>query len=68
MEAIILRPKTKRQLSIFKNIAMEMGIPFEIINNNENPYDPEFVAKIMRSKKDFEEGRFTAIKTEDLWK
>ena len=67
MEAIILRPKTKRQLSIFKNIAMEMGIPFEIINNNENPYDPEFVAKIMRSKKDFEEGRFTAIKTENLF-
>ncbi len=67
MEAIILRPKTKRQLSIFKNIAMEMGIPFEIINNNENPYDPEFVAKIMRSKKDFEEGRVTVIKTENLF-
>ena len=67
MEVIILRPKTKRQLSIFKNIAMEMGIPFEIINNNENPYDPEFVAKIMRSKKDFEEGRVTVIKTENLF-
>ena len=67
MEAIILRPKTKRQLSIFKNIAMEMGIPFEIINNNENPYDPEFVAKIMRSKKDFEEGKVTVIKTENLF-
>lgn len=67
MEAIILRPKTKRQLSIFKSIAMEMGIPFEIINNNENPYDPEFVAKILRSKKDFEEGRVTVIKTENLF-
>ncbi len=67
MEAIILRPKTKRQLSIFKSIAMEMGIPFEIINDNENPYDPAFVAKIMRSKKDFEEGRVTVIKTENLF-
>ena len=34
----------------------------------DEPYNPEFVAKIMRSRKDFEEGRFTAIKTEDLWK
>lgn len=67
MAAIILRPKTKRQLSIFKNIAMEMGIPFEIINDNENTYDPAFVAKIMRSKKDFEEGRVTVIKTENLF-
>lgn len=67
MEAIILRPKTKRQLSIFKNIAMEMGIPFEIINDNENTYDSAFVAKIMRSKKDFEEGRVTVIKTENLF-
>ena len=38
------------------------------IAQEEKPYNPEFVAKIMRSKKDFEEGRFTAIKTEDLWK
>lgn len=67
MEAIILRPKTKRQLSIFKSIAMEMGIPFEIINDNENSYDPAFVDKIMRSKKDFEEGRVTVIKTENLF-
>jgi hypothetical protein len=41
-------------------------VPIEEIE--EEPYNPEFVAKIMRSKKDFEEGRFTAIKTEDLWK
>ena len=41
-------------------------VPIEEIE--EEPYNPEFVAKIMRSKKDLEEGRFTAIKTEDLWK
>lgn len=41
-------------------------VPIEELE--EEPYNPEFVAKIMRSKKDFEEGRFTVIKTEDLWK
>lgn len=34
----------------------------------QSPYDPEFVAKILESKKQAREGRVTAIKTEDLWK
>ena len=68
MEAIILHPKNKTQLSILKNLAKEMGMSFETKKEEETPYNPEFVAKIMRSRKDFEEGRFTAIKTEDLWK
>ena len=33
---------------------------------NAEPYDPEFVAKISKSKKDFENGISTDIKTEDL--
>ena len=68
MEAIILHPKNKTQLSLLKNLAKEMGMSFETKKEEETPYNPEFVAKIMRSRKDFEEGRFTAIKTEDLWK
>lgn len=68
MEAIILHPKNKTQLSILKNLAKEMGMSFETKEEKENTYNPEFVDKIMRSRKDFEEGRFTVIKTEDLWK
>lgn len=68
MEAIILHPKNKTQLSLLKNLAKEMGMSFETKKEEETPYNPEFVAKIMRSRKDFEEGRFTTIKTEDLWK
>ena len=40
-------------------------VPIEEIE--EEPYNPEFVAKIMRSKKDFEEGIVTVIKTENLF-
>ncbi len=36
--------------------------------SKESPYNPEFVAKIVESKKQAREGRVTAIKTEDLWK
>ena len=70
MEAIILHPKNKSQLSLLKKLAKEMGVAFETKKQeaDEETYNPEFVAKIMRSRKDFEEGRFTAIKTEDLWK
>ncbi len=70
MEAIILHPKNKSQLSLLKKLAKEMGVAFETKKQEaeEETYNPEFVAKIMRSRKDFEEGRFTAIKTEDLWK
>ena len=70
MEAIILHPKNKSQLSLLKKLAKEMGVAFETKKQEaeEETYNPEFVVKIMRSRKDFEEGRFTAIKTEDLWK
>lgn len=70
MEAITLHPKNKSQLSLLKKLAKEMGVAFETKKKlvEEETYNPEFVAKIMRSEKEFEEGRFTAIKTEDLWK
>ena len=70
MEALILHPNNKSQLSLLKKLAKEMGVAFETkkyVAEGET-YNPEFVAKIMRSKKDFEEGRFTVIKTADLWK
>ena len=70
MEAIILHPKNKSQLSLLKKLAKEMGVAFETQKEeaDEETYHPEFVAKIMRSREDSENGRVTIIKTEDLWK
>ena len=34
----------------------------------KSPYNPEFVAKIKRSEKNFSEGKYATIKIEDLWK
>ena len=34
----------------------------------ENIYNPEFVAKIERSRQQLKEGKVTRIKIEDLWK
>lgn len=70
MEAITLHPKNKSQLSLLKKLAKEMGVAFETKKQEaeEETYNPEFVAKIMRSREDSENGRVTIIKTEDLWK
>lgn len=68
MEAIILHPKNKTQLSLLKNLAKELGMSFETKEEKENIYNPEFLAKIMRSREDSRQGRVTVIKTEDLWK
>lgn len=70
METITLHPKNKSQLSIIKKLAKEMGMAFETKKEvaEEETYNPEFVAKIMRSREDSENGRVTVIKTEDLWK
>ena len=70
MEAITLHPKNKSQLSLLKKLAKEMGVAFETKKQvaEEETYNPEFVAKIMRSREDSKNGRVTIIKTEDLWK
>ena len=38
------------------------------ISVEESPYNPEFVAKVKRSKKQIQNGEYKIIKTEDLWK
>jgi hypothetical protein len=70
MEAITLHPKNKSQLSLLKKLAKEMGLAFETKKKlvEVETYNPEFVAKIMRSREDSKNGRVTIIKTEDLWK
>lgn len=34
--------------------------------NKEKPYNPEFVEKIMRSKKEYEEGKYITMYKEDI--
>jgi hypothetical protein len=47
-------------------ILKAMKASFEKGETDKHPYDPEFVAKIKRSEKNFEEGKYTSIKIEDL--
>ena len=68
MEAILLHPKNKRQLSILKSLAKEMGMSFETKEEKKESYTPKFVDCILHAQKDSKNGLGTFIKTKDLWK
>jgi len=65
METVIAHPENKEKLAALKAFMKALEIRFE---EEKSPYNPEFVEKIKRSEEDFKAGRYTAIKTEELWK
>ena len=60
---IILEPTSLEQINVFKAMAKPLKVKFEI---KEKSYDPEFVEKIMESKRQIAEGNFTEVKRENL--
>ena len=54
MDKLIVYPKTKKQLNAVKAILKGLDVPFTL----EEGYDPEFVAKIERSKKEYAAGNY----------
>jgi hypothetical protein len=70
METLVAHPQNEAQEKALRAIMEALQVPFETepILNNEGPYDPEFVAKIKRSDENFKNGKYEAIKIENLWK
>jgi transcription antitermination factor NusG len=60
----IAHPTTSEQLEALKAFVKALKIKFEI--TNEKTYNPDFVAKIEKSKQQFEKGEFTRIEKGDL--
>ncbi|WET05012.1 DUF2683 family protein [Flavobacterium sp. YJ01] len=63
---IILKNVKKKDFPVLKSLAKSLG--FEIVEDNEKPYNPEFVKEILDAEKSIEEGKGIKIKVEDLWK
>ena len=63
-DIFIAHPQTSEQVSALKAFLQALKIKFEVAKGNS--YSPEFVAKIMESKKQIAEGKFTEVKKEDL--
>lgn len=65
MERLIVHLENKAQLNAVKQVLKAMKVSFE---KKEQPYNPEFVEKILQGDKDFKEGNFTKVDLENLWK
>jgi hypothetical protein len=61
---ITIHPEDASQIEAIKAFMKALKIKFEL--SKDQPYDPEFVKKIEKSKQDFKEGKSTRVKKEDL--
>lgn len=68
METLIFHSDSKKKSDALKAVAKALDIEFETREPIEEPYNPEFVAKILESRKQFESGQHKIIEIEDLWK
>ncbi|MEZ4911891.1 MAG: hypothetical protein R2774_13640 [Saprospiraceae bacterium] len=68
-DIFIAHPQTKEQVSALKAFMQALKIKFEI--SKEENYNPEFVEKIEKARKDYKDGKgkvYTTDQLNALWK
>jgi hypothetical protein len=63
---LILKNVKKKDFPVLKSLAKSLG--FEIVQEIEKPYNPEFVKEILEAEKSIKDGKGIKIKLKDLWK
>ena len=63
---IIVHPANAQEMSVIKAFFEALKIKFEVAK--DSPYDPEFVAKIEKSRKQAAKGKTVKIDLDDIWK
>jgi len=63
---IIAHPQTIEQANIIKAFMEALKIKFDISKPEDFLYDPEFIAKIHKSKEEFKKGNFIQVEQGDL--
>ncbi|OAZ03391.1 DUF2683 family protein [Flavobacterium succinicans] len=63
---LILKNVKKKDFPVLKSLAKSLG--FEIVQEVEKPYNPEFVKEILEAEQSIKDGKGVRIKLEDLWK
>ncbi len=63
-DIFIAHPQTSEQVSALKAFMQALKIKFEVVK--EDSYNPEFVEKILESKRQIAQGNFTEVKQENL--
>lgn len=70
MKTLIIHTEDDK-IQMIKDFLNSIKVQFETTTTSkeeDSPYDPEFVAKIERSRQQHKEGKGRIIKIEDLWK
>ena len=65
MTTFTVHTDDKEQLKVLKAFMKALKIKFDV-SKDDTSYNPEFVAKIMESKQQAENGNYTTVKKEDL--
>ncbi len=63
---VLLKNVKKKDFPVLKSLAKSLG--FEIVQEVEKPYNPEFVKEILEAEQSLKDGKGKKIKLEDLWK
>lgn len=63
-EVYIIKPESKEQANALKAFVKALKMKFEV--TKEKPYDPEFIEKIKKSKKEYQEGKYTTVDKDNL--
>lgn len=64
---IFIHPKNKEQLDAVKTFVKALKIKFETIEN-DGPYNPAFVKRVLAADKSAKEGNVTRIKyAKNIW-
>jgi hypothetical protein len=66
IQNIIVHPSNEQELSVITAFFKALKIKFELAK--DSPYDPEFVDKIEKSRKQAAEGKTVKIDLDDIWK
>ena len=66
LQNIIVHPSNEQEMSIIKAFFKALKIKFEVAK--DSPYDPEFMAKIEKSRKQADQGKTVKIDLDDIWK
>ena len=63
---IIVHPSNAQEMNVIKAFFKALNIKFEVAT--DSPYDPKFVDKIEKSRKQAAEGKTVKIDLDDIWK
>ncbi|MFM7487156.1 MAG: DUF2683 family protein [Cytophagales bacterium] len=65
-QSVIVHPNNKNQLGVIKAFFEALKIKFEV--TEKSPYDPTFVSKIQKSRKQAAYGKTVKVSLDEIWK